>query len=149
MGARTPQAWSSALQAAISGVTGDDAAMATMGVGTDLKGFQSLLAPRLAELESTAIGPLDRLRREVAEAEQALQQARVRHEAETAALWAGYQVAYERHLRPEPEEPEDDELVRDELLPPEPTAGEAEGEPSGSAEAAPEGGTNQDRAAEP
>ncbi len=50
-GARSTQAWSTAVQAEISAVTGDDAAMAVLGVGTDLEGFQALLAPRLAELE--------------------------------------------------------------------------------------------------
>ena len=45
-GARNTQAWSSAVQAEIIPITGDDAAMAVLGVGTDLEGFQSLLGPR-------------------------------------------------------------------------------------------------------
>jgi serine/threonine protein phosphatase PrpC len=149
MGARSPQAWSSALQTAISAIAGDDAAMAVMGVGTDLKGFQSLLAPRLAELERTFIGPLDGLRRQVSEAEQALQQARVRHETETAALWAGYQVDYERHLRPEPE-PDDDELVREDLGPSEGVgASETEGEAVETPNAPADDGTGDSKTAEP
>jgi serine/threonine protein phosphatase PrpC len=107
-GARSAQAWSSALQAAISEVTGDDAAMAVMGVGTDFRGFQALLAPRLAELERTVIGPLDGLRSAVADAERALQQARQRHEAETAGLWRQYQVGYERYLRAVPDDLDDE-----------------------------------------
>jgi serine/threonine protein phosphatase PrpC len=111
--ARSTQAWSSALQKAISAITGDDAAMAVMGVGTDLQGFQSLLAPRLAELERSVIAPLDGLRRAVDEAERALQQARQRHESETASLWAKYQEGYERHLRPAPEESDVEDLEDD------------------------------------
>jgi serine/threonine protein phosphatase PrpC len=147
--ARSPQAWSSALQAAIAEVTGDDAAMAVMGVGTDLRGFQSLLAPRLAEVERTLIAPLDGLRRQVFEAEQALQQARARHEAQTAALWADYQVGYERHLRPEPEESDEEDLAEepgpsDESAPVEV---EADDEPSGTT-TAPEAEAGGDGSAE-
>ena len=126
MGARSPQAWSSSLQTAISAVTGDDAAMAVMGVGTDLKGFQSLLAPRLAELERTFIAPLDGLRRRVAEAERALVEARARHEAETAALWADYQMGYERHLRPDPEESVDEEPAAEPVPPDETGSADAD-----------------------
>ena len=46
-----------AVQADIAAVTGDDAAMAVMGVGADLEGFQSLFAPRLAELEDDVHRP--------------------------------------------------------------------------------------------
>jgi serine/threonine protein phosphatase PrpC len=113
-GARSASAWSSALQSAISGITGDDAAMAVMGVGTDLKGFQALLAPRLAEVERSFITPLDGLRRAVDDAERALQLARQRHQDETAALWAQYQTGYEQHLRPTPDDPlEVDDQVAD------------------------------------
>ena len=109
-GARNAQAWSAAVQAAIVPVTGDDAAMAVLGVGTDLPGFQSLLGPRLAELETAFLEPLNQLRRTAEEAERALTEARQRHEAEMAALWAHYQVGYERHLRPTADGPDDDEL---------------------------------------
>jgi serine/threonine protein phosphatase PrpC len=121
VGARSTQAWSTALQTAISEVTGDDAAMAVMGVGTDFKGFQALLAPRLAELERTVIGPLDGLRSAVDAAERALQQARQRHEAETAGLWRQYQVGYERHLRAAPDD------LDDEAEPPTEDAGPGDG----------------------
>jgi hypothetical protein len=99
-GARSTQAWSEAVQAEISTVTGDDAAMAVMGVGADLAEFQTLLAPRLATLEDDFIGPLDQLRRAVQEAERTLQAARQHEQDETAALWGRYQPDYERHLRP-------------------------------------------------
>ena len=82
-----------------------------MGVGTDFSGFRSLLAPRLAELERSIITPLDGLRRAVEDAERALQQARQRHQDETAALWAQYQTGYERHLRPAADEPDEEELA--------------------------------------
>ena len=109
-GARTTQAWSAAVQSAISEITGDDAAMAVLGVGTDLQGFQSLLGPRLAELEREFIGPLDELRRTVEEAERALVEARQRHEREMATLWTQYQLGYDRHLRPAPNDPDDEKL---------------------------------------
>jgi hypothetical protein len=57
-------------------------------------------------VERSFITPLDGLRRAVDEAERALQQARQRHEVETAALWAQYQTGYEQHLRPGAEEPD-------------------------------------------
>ena len=114
MGARNAKTWSAAVQAAIIPITGDDAAMAVLGVGTDLAGFQSLLAPRLAELEREVIGPLDELRRTVEETERALVEARQRHEAEMVARWTAYQVGYDRHLRPAPDGPaeEPDEAPR-------------------------------------
>ena len=52
--ARNTEAWSSALQAEIAAVTGDDAAMSTLGVGADLKEFQELFAPRVASLHPTS-----------------------------------------------------------------------------------------------
>jgi serine/threonine protein phosphatase PrpC len=109
-GARSTQAWSEAVQAEISAVTGDDAAMAVLGVGADLAEFQALLAPRLATLEEDFIGPLDQLRRTVQEAERTLQAARQHEQNETAALWGRYQPDYERHLRP----PVTDDEPRDE-----------------------------------
>jgi serine/threonine protein phosphatase PrpC len=112
-GARSAEAWSRAVQAEIAAVTGDDAAMSVMGVGADLEGFQSILAPRLAEIEETIIDPLDRLSMAVQDAELALDAARQRHRDETAALWGWYQPDYERHLRPAPAD-----AVTDEQSPP-------------------------------
>ena len=82
LGARSAEAWSRTVQADIAAVTGDDAAMAVLGVGADLEAFQSLFGPRLAELEETFIAPLDRLRLAVQEAERALDAARKRHRDE-------------------------------------------------------------------
>ena len=43
-------AWSAAVQAPISAVTGDDAAMAVLGVGADLEGFAALFKDRITAL---------------------------------------------------------------------------------------------------
>ena len=59
--ARDTEAWSSALQAEIAAVTGDDAAMSTLGVGADLRSFRSCLRHGLASLRSDFIEPLDEL----------------------------------------------------------------------------------------
>ena len=75
-GAATADDWSIAMQTAIGAVTGDDAAMAVLGVGADLAEFRGLLAPRLAVLENEIVGPLDQLGQDVREAEQALEAAR-------------------------------------------------------------------------
>jgi serine/threonine protein phosphatase PrpC len=103
-GARSTEAWSRAVQADIAAVTGDDAAMAVLGVGADLERFQSVFARRLAEVEDTFIAPLDRLSLAVQEAERTLEAARQRYRDETAALWGRYQPDYERHLRATPRE---------------------------------------------
>jgi serine/threonine protein phosphatase PrpC len=109
-GARSVEAWSQAVQADVAAVTGDDAAMAVMGVGADFEQFQSLFARRLATLEDEFIAPLDRLSRAVQDAESALAAARQRKSDETAALWTRYQPDYERLLHPVPvEESQDDE----------------------------------------
>jgi serine/threonine protein phosphatase PrpC len=99
--ARTADDWSEAVQARVTAVTGDDAAMVVMGVGADLDAFSTLFAPRLAALDEAFIAPLDRLSQSVQDAELALEAARTRHRDETAALWSHYQSGYERFLRPE------------------------------------------------
>ncbi len=96
-------AWSQAVQARISEVTGDDAAMAAMGVGADLAGFAELFAPRIAALRDDFIAPLDQSGAAVREAEQALDQARRRLSEETAQLWEAYQTGYEHFLHLPPE----------------------------------------------
>ena len=101
-GARSTEAWSQAVQADISAVTGDDAAMAVMGVGADLEGSSPCSPLVWPSLEEDFIAPLDQLRRAVQDAERALEAARQRHRDETAALWGRYQPDYERHLRPAP-----------------------------------------------
>ena len=99
--ARTTEAWSSALQAEIAAVTGDDAAMSTLGVGADLKEFQKLFAPRVGELASDFIEPLDELSDAVTRAEQELRALQSRQLDEMTEKWNRYKSDYERYLRPE------------------------------------------------
>jgi serine/threonine protein phosphatase PrpC len=99
--ARNTEAWSSALQAQIASVTGDDAAMSTLGVGADFKEFQQMFAPRVAELGSDFIEPLDELSDAVTRAEQELRALRERQLDEMAERWTRYKSGYERYLRPE------------------------------------------------
>jgi serine/threonine protein phosphatase PrpC len=99
--ARSTEAWSSALQAEIAAVTGDDAAMSTLGVGADLQEFQKLFAPRVAELASDFIEPLDDLSDAVTRAEQELRALQSRQLYEMTERWNRYKSEYERYLRPE------------------------------------------------
>ena len=99
--ARSTDAWSSALQAEIAAVTGDDAAMSTLGVGADLKEFQKLFAPRVGELASDFIEPLDELSDAVTRAEQELRALQSRQFEEMTERWNRYKSDYERYLRPE------------------------------------------------
>jgi serine/threonine protein phosphatase PrpC len=99
--ARTTEAWSSALQAEIAAITGDDAAMSTLGVGADLKEFQTLFAPRVGELASDFIEPLDELSGAVTRAEQELQALQSRQLEVMTERWNRYKSEYERYLRPE------------------------------------------------
>ena len=114
--ARNTEAWSSSLQTEIATVTGDDAAMSTLGVGADFKEFQRLFAPRVAELASDVIAPLDQLRATVARVEQELHELRLRQLDETTDKWNQYKTGYERYLRPEPLM-EGDESVGEDLEP--------------------------------
>ena len=110
--ARSVAAWSRAIQTKVAAVTGDDAAMAMMGVGAELEEFQSLFAPRVAELEDSYIAPFDESSRAVADAERALEAARRSHQDLIAKRWSAYQPDYERHLKPEP--PGDEEQADNE-----------------------------------
>ena len=108
--ARTPEAWSRAVQARIVEVTGDDAAMSTMGVGADLSGLKAVFTSRTAELEEQYVGPVDECSQAVAEAERKLEAAREHHRRLTADVWGRYKPEYERHLGPEPQlDGEDDQ----------------------------------------
>jgi serine/threonine protein phosphatase PrpC len=98
---RSTAAWSSALQAKIAAVTGDDAAMSTLGVGADFKEFQKLFAPRVAELASEFIEPLDEVSDAVTRVEHELDALRSRLLHEMTERWNRYKVGYERYLRPE------------------------------------------------
>ncbi|HZB48067.1 MAG TPA: hypothetical protein VE547_03150, partial [Mycobacteriales bacterium] len=90
--------WSAAVQAAVSAVTGDDAAMATLGVGADHDGFRELFARRTAELEQRWIRPLDDLDTELREQERRLEELRATRHQRQAQLWAAYKPGYEEYL---------------------------------------------------
>ena len=90
--------WSAAIQAAVSAVTGDDAAMATLGVGADHDGFQALFSRRTAELEQRWIAPLDDLDTKLRDQEQKLEELRTARRQRQAQLWAAYKPGYEEFL---------------------------------------------------
>jgi serine/threonine protein phosphatase PrpC len=113
-GARSVDAWSRDIQSKVAAVTGDDAAMAMMGVGAELEEFRTLFVPRVAELEEAYIGPLDESSRAVAEAERALEAARQHHRDLTGERWGAYQPDYERHLKPAP--PAEDQRAEEEQV---------------------------------
>ncbi len=95
---RDTDGWSAAIQAAVSAVTGDDAAMATLGIGADHDGFRTLFARRTAELERQWIGPLDGLDTELHEQERKLDELRTTRRQRQAQLWAAYKPGYEEFL---------------------------------------------------
>jgi serine/threonine protein phosphatase PrpC len=98
---RTTPAWSSAVQAKITAVTGDDAAMSTLGVGADFKEFQKLFSPRVAELASEFVEPIDVVSNTVIRVEHELEALRSRKLHEMTESWNRYKSGYERYLRPE------------------------------------------------
>jgi serine/threonine protein phosphatase PrpC len=133
---RSTEDWSSALQREISAVTGDDAALAVMGVGADLSAIRSLLAPRLAAVQEEHIEPFDAIAARVAAAEQELARLRRQQIDVTAARWADYRGGYEAHLRPPavgPDAPDALPEREDEGAPPEesPQREDASGDPAG------------------
>ena len=123
--ARNTEAWSSALQAEIAAVTGDDAAMSTLGVGADFNEFQKLFAPRVAELASDFIEPLNELSDAVTRAEQELRALQSRQLDEMTEKWNRYKSDYERYLRPEAQM--EDESIAGEEMEQEETAAAEEG----------------------
>ena len=92
--------WSAAVQAGVSAVTGDDAAMATLGIGADHATFRELFARRTTELEQRWITPLDDLDADLREHERKLDELRRARRERQAQLWAAYKPAYERFLGP-------------------------------------------------
>ncbi len=96
--ARDAQAWRRALEAAVSAITGDDAALALLGLGADLDGFKQLLKDRTAELQRRYIDPLDELDGQVRRAEQELAELRTRRTEAGSRLWGAYKHDYERYL---------------------------------------------------
>ena len=115
--ARNVDAWSAGLQEEISAITGDDAAMAVLGIGADFTEFKDLFAPRLDELAQDVIAPLDELRGAITRAEQELEALRSRQVSEMGSMWHRYKDGYERYLHPEPvldeEEPPAEEAAED------------------------------------
>ena len=90
--------WSLLLQQRITAVTGDDAAMAVLGVGADHKEFRELFASRTVDIEQRWVVPLDELESEAIRAERLAVEARHRHAALQTSLWAAYKPEYERYL---------------------------------------------------
>jgi serine/threonine protein phosphatase PrpC len=90
--------WSVAVQAAVSAVTGDDAAMATLGLGADHDGFRTEFAERTAELQRRWIAPLDGLDTDLREQERKLAEVRAARQEQQARLWAAYKPGYEEYL---------------------------------------------------
>ena len=95
--------WQQALEAKVTAITGDDAAIALLGLGADLDGFKKLFKDRAEEVGRRYIHPLDELDGQVHQAEQQLAGLRARRVELGAELWATYKGSYERYLAvPEP-----------------------------------------------
>lgn len=90
--------WSAAVQAAVTAVTGDDAAMATLGFGSDHDGFRTAFAERTADLERRWITPLDDLDAALREQERKVAEVRAARQEQQARLWAAYKPGYEEYL---------------------------------------------------
>jgi len=90
--------WSDALQSEITATTGDDAAMALVGLGGNHERLRTLFADRLATVEARWTGPLDEGAAELTRAEEQLVSLRQRHTERVAELWSSYQTDYERFL---------------------------------------------------
>jgi serine/threonine protein phosphatase PrpC len=113
--ARSVDGWSSAIQADIAAVTGDDAAMSVMAVGADFAELRTLYADRVRELEKQYTGPIDEMDQAVSRAEQELQALRQRQLDDSQRLWTRYQPTYEQYLRVQ-EEPEGPDAVQEDVL---------------------------------
>jgi serine/threonine protein phosphatase PrpC len=101
--ARDVPAWQQALEAEVTAITGDDAALALLGLGADLGGFTKLFRERTAEIQRRYVDPLDELDGQVRRAEQELAELRARRAELGTQLWRGYRHDYERYLAmPEP-----------------------------------------------
>jgi serine/threonine protein phosphatase PrpC len=101
--ARDAEAWRRALEAKVTAITGDDAALALLGLGTDLGGFKKLFKNRAAELQRRYIDPLEEVDGQVHRAEQELADLKTRRTDIAGELWGAYRHDYERYLAaPEP-----------------------------------------------
>ncbi|MGI9029556.1 MAG: PP2C family protein-serine/threonine phosphatase [Ilumatobacteraceae bacterium] len=108
-------AWSAAIQRRVVVITGDDAAMATLGVGADFDELRSLFAERVVDLEERFTAPLDDLDQQVIVKEQELLTIRSRRDEQRQALWSAYKPDYERYLvEPDDDHADDDRAGDDE-----------------------------------
>jgi serine/threonine protein phosphatase PrpC len=98
--ARNANGWQRALEAAVTAITGDDAALALLGLGADLDGFKRRFKDRTAELQRRYTEPLDELDGKVQRAEQELAALKTRRAEAGAELWGAYRHDYERYLAP-------------------------------------------------
>jgi serine/threonine protein phosphatase PrpC len=96
--ARDAEAWRRALEAKVTAISGDDAALALLGLGADLDRFKKLFKDRTAQVERRYIDPLDELDGQVDHAEQELAGLRARRAELGGELWGAYKPDYERHL---------------------------------------------------
>jgi hypothetical protein len=92
--------WSALLARRIGEISGDDAAMAVLGVGAGHEEFRRLFAARASQLDQRAVVPLDQAEADVGRAEQAVADARRRQAQLQTSLWGDYKPAYERYLAP-------------------------------------------------
>ncbi|HEV3400132.1 MAG TPA: protein phosphatase 2C domain-containing protein, partial [Actinomycetes bacterium] len=99
--ARDVPGWQQALEAEVTAITGDDAAIALLGLGADLGGFKQLFKDRTAEIQRRFIDPLEELDGQVRRAEQELAGLRARRAELGAELWVAYKPGYERYLAAE------------------------------------------------
>lgn len=90
--------WSAAVQTALSGVTGDDASMATLGIGADHDDLRRLFAQRTTNLERQWVQPLDQLDADLREQERKVEDLRMSQQALQARLWSSYKPDYEQHI---------------------------------------------------
>jgi serine/threonine protein phosphatase PrpC len=97
-GARDVLAWQKALEAAVAAITGDDAALALLGVGADVGGFKKLFRGRIGEVGRRYVDPLDELDEQVTQAERQLEGLRARRAELGAELWDAYRHEYEGYL---------------------------------------------------
>jgi serine/threonine protein phosphatase PrpC len=93
--------WSATLQRQIAAVTGDDAALAVLGVGAGHQVWRDLVAGRVHHLENDFVRPLDGVAGDLRRMELEVEILRNRSAELSAELWSQYRTGYERY-RPEP-----------------------------------------------
>lgn len=106
---RDAELWSQALQREITAITGDDAAMSTLGIGANFDGFKSLFERRANDVEKDFTAPLDELDRDVERMARKLEDLRRQQEARAGDLWGAYKPQYEYYLHGGAGPPENNE----------------------------------------